>query len=78
MIELSAISQGKTREGRLLGHVILGVSLYVRTLAMEKGLTHCGWLTELEHIIVSHHGETDFRSTDPASLTGCAVGALMR
>lgn len=58
--ELSATGQARTIEGRLLGHVILGVIL-VREVAVSMGLSDkASWLGEIEHIIVSHHGETEF------------------
>jgi len=57
--ELNPRGQGRTLEGRLIGHVILGVGL-VRDAAARMGLEVRPWLTELEHIILSHHGETQF------------------
>jgi 3'-5' exoribonuclease len=59
ILELDPRSQGRTPEGRLIGHVILGVGL-VRQAAAQAGLDDRPWLTELEHIILSHHGETQF------------------
>ncbi|MBI4964263.1 MAG: HD domain-containing protein [Desulfomonile tiedjei] len=59
ILELNPRAQGRTLEGRLIGHVILGVGL-VRDAAAQKGLEDRPWLMELEHIILSHHGETQF------------------
>ncbi len=57
--EIHPAGQGRTPEGRLIGHVILGLSL-VREAAAEKGFLDRPWLREVEHIILSHHGETQF------------------
>ncbi len=59
VIELNSTGQERTPEGRLIGHVVLGVTL-VRDAAMEKGFADAPWLNEIEHIILSHHGETQF------------------
>jgi len=59
--ELSPSGGGRTTEGRLIGHLILGVSL-VREIAIEKGVADRPWLREVEHILLSHHGETQFGS----------------
>jgi len=57
--EIHPSGQGRTPEGRLIGHVMLGVSL-VRETALEKGFLDLPWLREVEHIILSHHGESQF------------------
>jgi 3'-5' exoribonuclease len=57
--ELSPSGRGRTPEGRLIGHVIQGNDL-VRAAATEMGLSDAPWLPELEHIILSHHGETEY------------------
>ncbi len=57
--ELNPAGAGRTPEGRLIGHVILGVNL-LREAASEIGVVDVPWLTELEHILLSHHGETQF------------------
>ena len=59
--ELSPSGGGRTTEGRLIGHLILGVNL-VREIALEKGVVDRAWLREVEHILLSHHGETQFGS----------------
>jgi 3'-5' exoribonuclease len=57
--EFSANGQDRTPEGRLIGHVALGVRL-VQEAAFERGVVDDAWLAEIEHIILSHHGETQF------------------
>jgi 3'-5' exoribonuclease len=59
VIELNSTGQERTPEGRLIGHVVLGVTL-LRDAAIEKSVGDAPWLNELEHIILSHHGETQF------------------
>lgn len=59
ILEFNPSGTGRTRDGRLIGHVILGVKL-VREAAARLGVTDCWWLSELEHIILSHHGESEF------------------
>jgi len=57
--EMHPAGSGRTPEGRLIGHVILGLNL-VRDAALERGLVDRPWLRDVEHIILSHHGETEF------------------
>jgi len=57
--ELNPANRGRTPEGRLIGHVILGMEL-VRETATRLGLVREPWLRDLEHILLSHHGETEF------------------
>ena len=57
--EFNPNGQDRTPEGRLIGHVALGVNI-VRDAALEKGMADSAWLAEIEHIILSHHGETQF------------------
>jgi len=59
--ELNPSAVGRTVEGRLIGHLILGVEMLV-TLAVEQGVIDHPWFRELEHIVVSHHGEVEFGS----------------
>jgi 3'-5' exoribonuclease len=59
ILELNPGSQGRTPEGRLIGHVILGLEL-IRDVAGELDLLGEPWLKEIEHIVLSHHGETQF------------------
>jgi len=57
--ELRPETAGRTLEGRLIGHVILGVEL-VRKSAAAKGIGDEPWLYELEHVLLSHHGDPQF------------------
>lgn len=57
--ELNHTNQGRTPEGRLIGHVILGMDM-VRDAAVRKGVSDKYWFKELQHIILSHHGEAQF------------------
>jgi 3'-5' exoribonuclease len=59
--ELDPARHGRTFEGRLIGHLILGVQM-IREVALEKNFAEFKWLREVEHILVSHHGETEFGS----------------
>ncbi|MCA1960402.1 MAG: 3'-5' exoribonuclease YhaM family protein [Desulfomonile sp.] len=59
--ELNPSAMGRTIEGRLIGHLILGVEMLV-ALAIEQGVVDRPWFRELEHIVVSHHGEVEFGS----------------
>jgi 3'-5' exoribonuclease len=51
----------RTFEGRLLGHLIQGRDL-VKNAAQEKNFPDDSLLVELEHIILSHHGQLEFGS----------------
>ncbi|MEW6138166.1 MAG: HD domain-containing protein [Thermodesulfobacteriota bacterium] len=66
--ELNAAGKNRTAEGRLLGHVVLGTDM-IRSAAARKGIQDEPWLCELEHILLSHHGEPEF---------GAAVRPLTR
>ncbi|MFH0959708.1 MAG: HD domain-containing protein [Pseudomonadota bacterium] len=57
--ELAMGTRSRTLEGRLIGHVILGAT-FLRTVALELGLEDEPWLIELQHILLSHHGEPEF------------------
>jgi len=59
VLELNASGQGRTLQGRLIGHVVLGVTL-IRDIAAEQGNDGATWLPEIEHIVLSHHGELQF------------------
>jgi 3'-5' exoribonuclease len=50
-----------SREGRLIGHITLGV-LMVREAAAGIASFPANLLTEVEHLIVSHHGSRDLGS----------------
>jgi 3'-5' exoribonuclease len=49
-------SLGYTRRGTLVGHCVLGVEIFNRYSAGLEEATR----NHLEHIIVSHHGQTDW------------------
>lgn len=52
-----------TDAGRLLGHVVLGSLMLERRLALEPSPPCTGeGLTQLHHLILSHHGEPQFGS----------------
>jgi 3'-5' exoribonuclease len=59
--EISTGTRTRTVEGRLIGHVILGTT-FLRSVALELGLENEPWLVDLEHILLSHHGEPGFGS----------------
>jgi 3'-5' exoribonuclease len=61
LMELDPARRGRTLEGRLVGHLILGVEM-VREVALQKKIADRKWLRDLEHILISHHGETEFGS----------------
>lgn len=57
--EIDPDTRGRTPEGRLKGHIMLGIEM-LRAVAQDMGVTSAPWLRELEHIILSHHGEPEF------------------
>jgi 3'-5' exoribonuclease len=57
--ELRPETAGRTLEGRLIGHVILGVEL-VKATAARQGIGDEPWVYELEHVLLSHHGDPQF------------------
>jgi len=59
--ELYPKRRARTLEGRLIGHLVLGVQM-IRDVALEMDLTDRKWMRDLEHILLSHHGETEFGS----------------
>jgi 3'-5' exoribonuclease len=54
-------SASYSREGRLLGHITLG-AMMVREMAAGVPDFPPGLLTEIEHLILSHHGSRDLGS----------------
>ena len=66
--ELTPAGRARTLEGRLVGHVILGTEI-VKNVASRTGMQDEPWMWELEHILLSHHGEPEF---------GAAVRPLTR
>jgi 3'-5' exoribonuclease len=57
--ELKPAGQARTVKGRLVGHVILGFEMVDR-IGYEKQCAGEPWFLELQHIILSHHGQADF------------------
>ncbi len=57
--EIDAASRGRTALGRLKGHVMLGIEM-LRDVAGELGVLPEPWFSELEHVLLSHHGELEF------------------
>jgi 3'-5' exoribonuclease len=57
----SGLSCEYTDEGRLLGHIQLGLSRVEPYLAKAKDLD-AGLILHLKHIIIAHHGEYEFGS----------------
>jgi 3'-5' exoribonuclease len=52
---------GRSLEGMLIGHLFFGVAMIGETAA-GIGIASAEWLVELQHIVLSHHGETAFGS----------------
>ncbi|MEW6347467.1 MAG: HD domain-containing protein [Thermodesulfobacteriota bacterium] len=59
--ELALTSATRTFEGKLVGHIVLGIQM-LQEAAMEKGVAEEIWLRELEHVMLAHHGEGQFGS----------------
>ena len=57
--EMAIDARRRTTDGRLIGHITLGVT-FLYEVALELGLENEPWLTDLEHILLSHHGEPEF------------------
>ncbi len=57
--EITAATRTRTIDGRLIGHITLGVT-FLGAVALELGLENEPWLIDLEHIVLSHHGEPEF------------------
>ncbi len=55
------VSRKYTDEGRLLGHIILGIQILEPFLQKAKDLDQ-RLILHLKHLILSHHGEYDFGS----------------
>ena len=52
-----------TRDGQLLGHLVRGITNLNR-VAEQTGVTG-EWLVLLEHMLLSHHGESEYGSPKP-------------
>jgi 3'-5' exoribonuclease len=59
--ELNPTRMGRTFEGRLIGHLVLGVET-IFEVAYDMKLLDRQWFREVEHIVISHHGEVQFGS----------------
>ncbi len=59
--ELALTGATRTFEGKLVGHIVLGIQM-LHEAALEKGITDEVWLRELEHVMLAHHGEGQFGS----------------
>ena len=57
--EIDSATRGRTSLGRLKGHVMLGIEM-LRDVGTELGVLSAPWFCELEHILLSHHGELEF------------------
>ena len=57
--EIAIATRTRTTGGRLIGHITLGVT-FLDEVALELGLGNEPWLVDLEHILLSHHGEPEF------------------
>jgi 3'-5' exoribonuclease len=53
----------QTPAGGLIGHIVLGVMMF-RKLLEPIGDVPPAWALEIEHLIVSHHGEKEFGSPE--------------
>jgi len=62
-----------TTEGKLLGHIVIGVSIIEKKAAAIKGFPE-NKLQQLKHLILSHHGEYAFGSPKlPMTLEAIAL-----
>ncbi|MDQ1240235.1 MAG: hypothetical protein QG577_2421 [Thermodesulfobacteriota bacterium] len=57
--ELKPVGQARTAAGRLLGHVMLGFDI-LNKVGSEKGCVDEPWFMELQHIVLSHHGQEEY------------------
>ncbi len=48
-----------TKEGKLLGHITIGAN-EIMQVASELGIPHCEAALNLAHIVISHHGQTEY------------------
>lgn len=53
----------QTPAGGLIGHIVLGVMMFRRLLEPLRDVPP-DWALEIEHLIVSHHGEKEFGSPE--------------
>jgi 3'-5' exoribonuclease len=57
--ELENNQNNRTLEGKLVGHIVSGIKM-LNEIGSELKVTNELWFTEIEHIILSHHGEIQF------------------
>lgn len=57
--EIAIATRTRTTEGRLIGHIALGIT-FLNSVALELGVVDEAWMVDLEHILLSHHGEPEF------------------
>ncbi len=55
------LSTEYTEEGQLLGHIVLGIKMIQKKVCNIEGFPK-ELLTELEHLLISHHGELGYGS----------------
>ncbi len=60
-LELALTGSIRTFEGKLVGHIVLGIQM-LHEAAMDKEIAEEVWLRELEHVMLAHHGEGQFGS----------------
>lgn len=66
--ELSSFPENDyTDEGNLIGHIVIGYGMLVERIAKIDGFPHI-LAQELEHCILSHHGELEYGSPKRPSL----------
>lgn len=53
----------QTPEGGLIGHIVLGVTMFRRLIGTLDDVP-ADWALQIEHLIVSHHGEKEFGSPE--------------
>ncbi len=53
----------QTPAGGLIGHIVLGVMMFRRLLETVENVPQ-EWVLQVEHLIVSHHGEKEFGSPE--------------
>lgn len=74
--ELSPRTGDYTDDGRLLGHIVLGVQL-LRRKAAEAEDVPASLLRQLEHLMLSHHGEKQWGSpVEPQTLEALTLHFL--
>lgn len=65
-----------TKEGNLLGHITIGLSM-VHSVCEELGYTSTDEALALEHIILSHHGKLEYGSPKEPTIPEAALVFLL-